>query len=234
MQFNKVQSPTPGEEQLHAPIYTGGHPTKKQLSRKGPGDPGGHEVEQTSQQYALAAKIADDILGCLRQSIDSRWKEVILSLYSALVRSRLEYWAQFWAPWYKRSMEILQRVQRRATEMVKELEYLLYEERLREMGLFSLEKRRLRRDLNIMYKYLMGGNEEDGGRLFSVVPCDGTRGNGHKVKHRSCPLNIRKHLITAGGEGVTELWHRLPREVVESPTLEIPQSLLDMVLVNRL
>ncbi|KAK4813145.1 hypothetical protein QYF61_013110, partial [Mycteria americana] len=67
--------------------------------------------------------------------------------------------------------------------MIKGLEHLSYEERLQEPGLFSLQKRRLRRNLNNKYKYLIGGCREEGDRLSSVLPSDSTRGNGHKLKH---------------------------------------------------
>ncbi|KAK4809003.1 hypothetical protein QYF61_024984 [Mycteria americana] len=131
-----------------------------------------------SQQCAQVAKKANGILACIKNSC--------------------------WAPHHKRDIEGLERVQRRATELGKGLEHKADGERPRDLGLFSLERRRLRGDLIALYNCLKGGCGE--GRFR---------------------LDMRKFSFT---ERVVQHWNRLPRAVVESPSLEVFKGRLDEVL----
>ena len=107
----------------------------------------------------------------------SREGEVIIPLYSALVRPHLEYWA--WGLKYRKDVELLERAQRSAQRRtIRGLEYLSCEERLRELGLFSLEMRRLWGDLIASFQYLKGAYKQEGQQLLRRVDSDRTRRNG--------------------------------------------------------
>ncbi|KAK4826983.1 hypothetical protein QYF61_013083 [Mycteria americana] len=183
------------------------------------------KINMTSQ-CALAARKANRIPGYIKRSMTSRSREVILPLYSAPMRPHLEYCVQLWGPQHKKDMDLLERVQRRATKMIRGLEHLSYEDRLREF--FSLRKRRLRGDLTT-FQYLKGAYKKAGEGLFTRACSDRTRGNGFKLKEGRFRLDIRKKFFTMR---VVRHGNRLPREVVDAPSLEVFKARLDGALTD--
>ncbi|KAJ7420620.1 hypothetical protein WISP_47522 [Willisornis vidua] len=127
-------SPALGSQELQA----WGRVTGKLPSGKGPGG-AGQQWMNINQPCAEVAKKANGNLVCISKSVASRTREVIVPMCLGLVRSHIEGCVQFWSSQFRKGIEVLEHIQRRATELMKGLESKAYEEQLREMGAFSLE-----------------------------------------------------------------------------------------------
>lgn len=142
--------------------------------------PGCPDEYQAEHKLAVCA----DMLGCTRKNIASMLKEAILLLYKALVRLHLECCSgslQYKTQCYRRA-------QWRTTKLMKGLKHLPQKEKLRQLRLLSLEKRRLRAEgcvSSACKNTCRAGMEEVGRKFFSVVPSETTGGSRHRLKHNS-------------------------------------------------
>ncbi|XP_066035402.1 triadin isoform X33 [Chamaea fasciata] len=180
-----------------------------------------------TQQCMLAVKKAVCILGCTKSRVVSTSKEMIHSLYSALVRPHLDYCVQDWEPQHNKDVDVLEQAQEGAIKSSTGLEHISYEDKLREMGQFSLEKRRVRGYLITVFQYLKGACKTAKEGVLASACSDKTRENGFKLKEAGFSLDIREKVFTVR---VVRLWNRLPREVVDSPSLEVFKARLDRTL----
>ncbi|KAE8610529.1 hypothetical protein XENTR_v10012157 [Xenopus tropicalis] len=182
-----------------------------------------NKLSNSRQCHSVATK-ANKVLSCIKKGIDSRDENIFLPLYRSLVRPRLEYAVQFWAPVLKKDINELERVQRRATKLVKGMEDLNYEVRLSRLGLFSLEKRRLRRDMITLYKYIRGDYRQLGDVLFSHKNNQRTRGHPYRLEEQSFHLNQRRGFFTVRA---VRLWNALPSDVVMADSVNAFKRGLD-------
>jgi len=179
-------------------------------------------------QCVLAAQKANRVLRFIKSSVASRAREVILTLYSALVRPHLESCIQLWSPQQRKDMELLEWVQRRATTVIRGREHLSSEERLRELGLFSM-KSRLQGDHIAAFQYLKGAYKKAGEGLFTKGCSDGTRGSGFKLKEGRFILDIRKKSFPMR---VVTHWKQVAQRSCGCPSLEVFKPRLDGALSN--
>ena len=111
---------------------------------------------KVSEQCRIAASKGNQFLGMIPRNITYKEKSLIIPLYKAIVRPHLEYCIQAWNPYLRKDVDMLEKIQRRATKLIPGLNDLTYEERLKECGLTTLETRRLRGDQIEVFKILNG------------------------------------------------------------------------------
>ena len=173
-----------------------------------------HNSGKPSRQCAEAAKRANKILGLVKRTIISRNQEIIIRLYKCLVRPHLEYCVQAWSPVLKKDIVVLEKVQRRATKLIKHLSQLPYEERLKQCGLTTLEKRRSRGDLIEAYKIITGKEDLTPAMFFEQPPIQSTRGHRFKLFKKQ-EKTLKKAFFSSR---VVNIWNDLDDDTVASET----------------
>ena len=179
-----------------------------------------------SKQCIAVEKKAQKLLGYIKRQFSYRNKEIVLSLYNSLVRPHLEYAVQFWSPSYRKDIRRLERIQARATKLVPELRHMCYEDRLKELNLFSLETRRLRGQLIEVFKILRGFDNVDYRCLFQLSE-GRTRNNGYKLELKRYNGDLCGNFFSYK---ICSSWNALPSDVVNSDSVEQFKTRLDKVL----
>ena len=182
---------------------------------------------KVSEQCGIAAAKANQILGLIRRNIVYKEKELIIPLYKTIVRPHLEYCIQAWRPYRKKDIDMLERVQRRATKMIPKLRNISYEMRLKECGLTTLETRRLRGDQIEVFKILNGYENIDRNICFTVKEERRTRGHGVALAKKQCRLDIRKFSFS---QRIVNEWNKLSADCVGARSVNMFKNKIDIYL----
>jgi ribonucleases P/MRP protein subunit RPP40 len=170
-------------------------------------------------QCAKAARTAQAVLGQITRAFRYRDKSVFLQLYKQYVRPHLEFAVQAWSPWLQADKEVLEKVQRRAVNMVSGLRSREYEDRLRELGLTTLEERRHQADMLQMYKILNGVGGLDAADWFQPPTAAAARTRRHadplNVRPNHGRLEIRQHFFSVRAG---ESWNSIPPAIKRART----------------
>ena len=171
-----------------------------------------------SRHVTQVANKANQLLGLIRRCFAHLDISLMKTLFTTIVRPHLEYANVVWHPYLKRDIELLERVQHRATRMVPGLAVLSYEDRLRKMDMPSLVYRRARGDAIEVYKYLHKKYAVDCQDMLPEHRTDGavTRGNSMKLKKQGCHGQLRGNFF---GLRTVNLWNSLTEELVRAPSV---------------
>jgi ribonuclease P/MRP protein subunit RPP40 len=179
---------------------------------------------KSSEQCIMAVKKANSVLGMIKRNIQYKSKDIMVKLYKSLVRPRLEFCVQAWSPHLRKDIEMIERVQRRATKLIEGYRNLCYEERLKKTGLTSLEKRRVRGDLIQVFKILKGIDRVNYKDYFQISNTGRTRGHSYKLIKKRSTGDLRKYFFS---QRVVDTWNILPQGVVEADTVNCFKNRLD-------
>jgi hypothetical protein len=181
------------------------------------------------QQCAQVVNKANRVLGMIKRSFSYIDIDMFLALYKSLIRPHLEYCIQAWRPFLVKDVDLLERVQRRATKLVHAIKSRPYEERLGLLGLTTLDLRRTRGDVIETFKIIKGLDDLDKNKFFTSSSSV-TRGHALKLFKPACKLNLRLKFFSSR---VVDTWNGLPAEVVACSTVNSFKNALDKFWLSR-
>jgi len=152
---------------------------------------------------------ANQILGLIKRNFSYLDCQLVKQLFTSLVRPHLEYGNFVWSPYHQKDIDMIERVQHRATRLVPSFSKLPYEESLKRMKLTTLKQRIQRGDMIEVFKYMKKKYNVDDFELLPHYTAVGmqTRGHSMKLKKRSCNGQQRANFF---GLRVVNAWNRLP------------------------
>ena len=184
---------------------------------------------KVSEQCRIAASKGNQVLGMIRRNITYKEKSLIIPLYKAIVRPHLEYCIQAWNPHLRKDVDMLEKIQRRATKLIPELRDLTYEERLKECGLTTLETRRLRGDQIEVFKILNGYENIDSNIFFEIKESKITRGHNYTLVKKQSRLDVRKFSFS---QRTINIWNNLSTDCVHASSVIMFKNKIDKYLVK--
>ena len=185
---------------------------------------------KVSEQCRIAASKGNQIIGMIRRNITYKENSLIVPLYKAIVRPHLEYCIQAWNPHLRKDIDMLEKIQRRATKLIPGLIDLRYEERLKECGLTTLETRRLRGDQIEVFKILNGYENIDSNIFFlEIKQLKITRGHNFTLVKKQSRLDVRKFSFS---QRTINVWNKLSTECVQANSVNMFKNKIDNYLVK--
>lgn len=180
---------------------------------------------KSASQCTKAATSARKIIGMVRRHFKRLDIQDFNLIYKTYIRPHVEFCIQAWSPHLVKDIQLLENVQKAATNLVPELRKFSYEERLRKLGLTSLKDRRERGDMIEVYKLLSRKEQIDSNQFFTVATNHhGLRGHDKKIVKERCRLDIRKFFFS---QRVVNRWNKLPVEVVDAPSVNAFKNAYD-------
>ena len=182
-----------------------------------------------SEQCGIAASKGNKLLGLIRRTIMYKEKQLIVPLYKSIVRPRLEYCIKAWRPYHKKDINILERIQQRATKIIPELRDLSYESCLLQCSLTTLETRRLRGDQTEVFKIVNSYEGVDRNMFFKLKEGSRTRGHKAALVKEQCRLDLRKYSFS---QRVINEWNKLPNDCVNASSVNMFKNRIDRYLIR--